>query len=138
MADISSRPSASTVGGGVGSLTLRQARTCVLRIHLRLEGLPAAAPVTAEPAGESVNHLAARRQPGEVPVSGGSLAHIVLTAIPAPGRPARHPPRARIYDLPAAHSDQLCAASGAWSPISGTAPTADPARVGAQGSRNGT
>jgi hypothetical protein len=33
MADISSRPSALTVGGAVGSLTLRQARMCVLRIH---------------------------------------------------------------------------------------------------------
>jgi hypothetical protein len=42
-------------------------------------------------------------------------------------RPSRHrppgstPAASRIYDLPAAHSDQLCAASGAWSPISGTA-----------------
>src|SRR4029077_184364 len=40
----------------------------------------------------------------------------------AGARRPRPRPRARIYALPAAHSDRLCAVSGAWSRISGTAP----------------
>jgi hypothetical protein len=62
-------------------------------------------------------------------VSGGSLARIVLTGHPGTRPPGSTPAASRIYDLPAAHSDQLCAASGAWRAISGTAPNGGDVRA---------